>query len=619
MGYTLTKNVLKGGDTVYYINHTSRVPNTKNKHRQTMVEKFSASSLRSEGLDPDKFILERLEEYRNQSKSGVTTMTYTVDLTKELTISDNGAFGATDDWRNLGFLAYSVIYHQLELDEFINNRRRYLDCTFNVNVILQHLIYSRLLWPASKKHTWERRHRFFGDTGYDIQHVYRALDPLLKWRKDLLKHLNEKITDQYGRKNTVVFYDVTNYYFETDEPDEENGLRARGVSKEHRKSPIIQMGLFMDELGLPISYELFRGNTNDCSTLAPAMDECIIDFSEKRKIVVADKGMMTYYNILKIRNDENGYVISQSIRKSDGDTVDFALKDEGWTDTIDKDTKQVIYRIKERTIPRTATSYGDVDDSKHSGIYNERQVFIWSRKYADRAKHDRQDAVAKAREAAGRKSTDFKDSSYGKNKYLTKNAVVDGKTVNADEFEYVFNEEKLKEDEKLDGYYIICTNVVGAENINEDTSPDQCWYKDGFLTFNRNVPAEEIVEIYGRLWKIEETFRVTKTGMLNLRPIFHSRQDRIRAHFLLCFISLVLERLLEFRMNWKYQARQIQRSLSSFSAVQLDGSNIYQVSYYDAVIQDILNALHINARSKFLLQSDIRRIVGETKKKTYEQ
>lgn len=619
MGYTLTKNVLKSGDTVYYINHSSRVPHTKNKHRQTMVEKFSASALRSEGLDPDKFILERLEEYRNQSKSGVTTMTYTVDLTKELTLSDDGDLGVTDDGRNLGFLAYSVIYHQLELDEFINNRRRYLECTFNVNVILQHLIYSRLLWPASKKHTWEQRQRFFGDTGYDIQHVYRALDPLLRWRTDLLKHLNEKITEQYGRKNTVVFYDVTNYYFETDEPDEEKGLRDKGVSKEHRPNPIIQMGLFMDELGLPITYELFRGNTNDCSTLAPAMDECIIDFSEKRKIVVADKGMMSYYNILKIRNDENGYVISQSIRKSDQDTVDFALKDEGWTDTVDKDTKKVVYRIKERTLPRTATSYGDVDDSKHSGIYNERQVFIWSKKYADRAKHDRQKAVDKAREAAGRKSKDFKDSSYGKNKFLTKNAVVDGKTVNADEFEYVFNEEKLKEEEKLDGYYIICTNVVGAEKINEDSSPDTCWYKDGFLTFNRKVPAEEIVEIYGRLWKIEETFKVTKTGMLNLRPIFHSRQDRIRAHFLLCFISLVIERLLEFRMEWKYSAKQIQHSLSSFKAVQLDGSNIYQVSYYDAVIQDILNALNINARRKFLLQSDIRRIVGETKKKTYEQ
>ena len=300
------------------------------------------------------------------------------------------------------------------------------------------------------------------------------------------------------------------------------------------------------------------------------------------------------------------------------DTVDFALNNEGWKETKDKDGKEVIFKIKERTIPRTASSYGDVDNSKHSGTYNERQVFIWSKKYSERAKHDRQKAISKALDAVGKKSIDYKDSTYGKNKYLTKKPLKDGETVDADAFEYVFDDKKLKEDEKLDGYYIICTNVVGAEKINEDYSPDKCWYKDGFLTFNREVPAEEIVDIYGGLWKIEETFKVSKTGMLNLRPIFHSKQDRIRAHFLLCFISLVIERLLEYRMNGKYSSKQIQKSLSSFSAVQMDGSNIYQIYYYDIVIKDIFNNLGINVNKKFLLQSDIRRIVGKTKKKVYE-
>ena len=619
MGYTLTKNVLKNGDTIYYINHSSRVPGTKNKHRQTMIEKFSASSLKSGGLDPEAYVQERLEEYRSRSKERVTTMAYTVDLTRELSLSDGTELGVSDDGRNLGFLAYSALYHRLELDEFVNNRRRYLDCTFNINVIFQHLVYSRLLWPASKRFTWEHRERLFGGTDYEIQHVYRALDPLLEWRKDLLRHLDGKIREQYGRRSTVVFYDVTNYYFERDDEDGEEGLRARGVSKEHRPEPIVQMGLFMDELGLPITYELFRGNTNDSGTLAEAMDESIIDFSGSRKIVVADKGMMSYYNILRIRKDRNGYVISQSIRKSDRDTVDFALKDEGWRDTVDKESGEVVYRVKERTIPRTASSYGDVDGKRHSGAYNERQIFVWSKKYAERAKHDRQKAVDKAREAEGRRSKDYKDSNYGKNKYLVKSAIVGGKSVEADAFEYVFDEDRLREDEKLDGYYIICTNVVGADPINKEQPSDKCWYsKDGFLTFNREVTAEEIVDIYGGLWKIEETFKVSKTGMINLRPVFHSRQDRIRAHFLLCFVSLVIERLLERSLDWKYSAKQIQRSLSSFNAVQLDGSNIYQVSYYDAVVNDILESLGINVKRKFLLQSDIRRIVGETKKKTYE-
>lgn len=619
MAYKITKNKLKNGDTIYYINQVSRVPGTKNKHKQVMVEKFSANELILEGKDPESYVNDKMSEYKEAALEEVKSLTYTVDLTKKLTLSNNGDLQVVDDSKNLGFLAYSTLYHQLELDEFINNRRRYLDCTFNINVIFQHLLYSRLLWPASKKKTWEHKEKFFGDTDYDIQHVYRTLDPLLKWRTDFLKHLDRKIKEQYGRRNTVVFYDVTNYYFEIDEKDEEDGLRNKGVSKEHRPNPIIQMGLFMDELGLPITYELFRGNTNDCSTLANAMDECIIDFSTSKKIVVADKGMMSYYNILKIRNDHNGYVISQSIRKSDEDTVAFALNDKDWKELKDEKTEEVIYKIKERTIPRTARSYGDVDNSKHSGSYNERQVFIWSKKYADRAKHDRQDAIDKAHEATGKKSKDFKDSCYGKNKYLIKKPLVNGETVDADEFEYIFDENKLKEEEKLDGYYIICTNVVGTDKINEDCSPDKCWYKDGFLTFNRKVSAQEIVDIYGGLWKIEETFKVSKTGMLNLRPVFHSKQDRIRAHFLLCFISLVLERLLEFRMNWKYSSKQIQESLSSFSAVQMDNSNIYQISYYDIVIKEILTTLGIDVDRKFLLQSDIRRIVGKTKKKIYEQ
>ena len=131
-------------------------------------------------------------------------------------------------------------------------------------------------------------------------------------------------------------------------------------------------------------------------------------------------------------------------------------------------------------------------------------------------------------------------------------------------------------------------------------------------------PTPRIAEIYGGLWKIEETFKVTKTGMLNLRPVFHSKQDRIRAHFMICFIALVLERLLEKQLGWKYSAKTIQESLSSFSAVQLDNSNIYQVSYYDAVIDEILKTLDIPIQKKFMTQNEIRTLIGQTKKKDYE-
>ena len=188
---------------------------------------------------------------------------------------------------------------------------------------------------------------------------------------------------------------------------------------------------------------------------------------------------------------------------------------------------------------------------------------------------------------------------------------------------YEFDAARLEEDEKYDGYYLICTDVVGVgdeSRANQDKPSSHAYYRDsdGFLVLNHVVPASEIADIYGGLWKIEETFKVTKTGMLSLRPVFHSRQDRIRSHFLICFISLVLERLLELQLGWKYSAKSIQQSLSRFNAVQLANSNIYQVAYYDVLVDTILKTLDIGISRKFLQQSDIRRILGQTKKKDYE-
>ena len=622
MAYVLIKKQLKNNDFSYNISTACRVSGTINKQKRVTVKSFRASDLIAKGINPDEYASEYLEKLKEEAKAVARTENYVVDFSKPLTLSTFGALNADDSNKNLGFSVYSKLYHKLELDELVNNRRRYLDCEFNINVIFQHLLYSRLLWPASKKNTWEHKERFFGDTDYEIQHVYRSMDALLKWRTDILKHLDSKIKQKYGRRDTVVFYDVTNYYFEIDNEDDEDGLRADGVGKEHRPLPIIQMGLFMDEMSLPITYELFRGNTNDSVTLPQAMDNSIIDFADSRKIVVADKGMMSYYNILKIREARNGYVISQSIRKSDEQTKAFALSPEGWSIKTDENG-QIISKIKERTIPRTAKSYGDVDNKKHSGIYNERQVFIWSKKYADRAKYDRQDALKKAMDYVGHKSKDYKDSIYGKNKYLKKKPVIDGKQVDPDSCIYEFDYEQLKEDEMYDGYYIICTNVIGVDDqskILKDKSESFAYYRnqDGFLVLNHVVPASEIADIYGGLWKIEETFKVTKTGMLNLRPVFHSKQDRIRAHFMICFIALVLERLLEKQLGWKYSAKTIQESLSSFSAVQLDNSNIYQVSYYDAVIDEILKTLDIPIQKKFMTQNEIRTLIGQTKKKDYE-
>lgn len=625
MAYVAKMNTLKNGDATYYINQVSRVPGEKNRQKAHVVEKYTRSALLADGKDPETFVAARLAELRGESGAVVRSLDYKVDLKTPLTLSARDERGADDLCRNLGHIAYSRLYHRLELDELLNNRRRYTKAEYNINVLFQHLVYSRLLEPESKLGTWGHRTRFFGGTSYGVHAVYRCMDHVLEWRDDILRQLDKQMTAKFGRKEAVIYYDVTNYYFERDDEDDKDGLRARGCSKEHRPEPIIQMGLFMDELGLPISYELFRGNTNDSVTFPKAMDKSVVDFSSARRIIVADKGMLSYHNVLKIRNDRNGYVISQSIRKSDEETKAFALDDAGWKDVVDDKTGEPEFRIKERDVIRTASSYGEMDERKHSGPYGERQVFVWSRKYEERARKQREETIRKALEYEGTKSSDAKDSSFGKLKYVRKKPVSkDGQTLGAANYVVEFDTERLAKDEMLDGYYIICTNVEGihedkGERADPNYGPDHCRFTAGYLKFNRAVPAREIVDIYGGLWKIEETFKVTKTGMLNLRPVFHSSMDRIRAHFLICFVSLVLERLLEFSIGWEFSSRSIQESLSRFNATLLPESNIYMVTYYDAVIDRILKAMDIGISKRFMVQSEIRNVIKESKKKDYEQ
>ena len=623
MAYVLKTRVNKDGDKTYNIFDTNRIPGTKNSYKSTKVTKFSKEALKKDGIeDPDAYVNEYIESLKKQREENKEEEVATLNIPLNAPLK-----GKDDKFVNLGYAVYSKIYHNLELDKLINMRRQHTEREFNANQILQHLVYSRCLDPASKISNWRGRGRFYDQitdsTGekpkdYLKDSVYYCMDDILSWRKDILNHMNMMIKKKYGRKNTILYYDVTNYYFERDIEDDENGLRARGVNKEHRPEPIIQMGLFMDEKQIPITYDLYRGNTADSLTFKDALDNSVIDFTDKRKILVTDKGMLSYPNILKIRNDKNGYVMSQSIRKSDADTVKFALDEKGYTYVMDKETGEIVYKIKERTTLRTAKSYGEVDDKQHTGQYNERQIFIWSSKYDARAKESRKKVIEDAKEYAGTKSKNYKDSNYGKLKYVKKKAVKDGKAVEADYNEVVLDEEAIKEDEKYDGYYIIVTNVVGleeGEEPNPDYPADHAYYRnDGFLVFNKKVTAENIRSIYGGLEKIEETFKVTKTGMINLRPVFHSLQDRIKAHFLICFIALVIERLLERKLEWKYSSKTIQDSLNSFNALNIYKSNIWQITGENKVALEAYRKLEIEIPGRNIRQERLRSIFASKKK-----
>ncbi len=286
--------------------------------------------------------------------------------------------------KNLGYAACSVLYHQLEIDYFLNNRRRYKKFEANLNSIFKLLVFNRALYPDSKKGAWEQRGIFFEDTDYSLEDVYRSLDYYLQWRPALLNHLHQRMQALYGRDTLLMYYDVTNYYFEINESDE---MRRKGVSKEHKPKPIVQMGLFMDEQGLPVTYDLFRGNMNDCTTFPLMLDDTVVNLGMHHLIVVADKGMMSGENIAKIRLQHNGYVFSYSVRSADKQFQQHVLNDQGYADTCDSEG-ELVSRKKSRIAPRRIR-VTDERGKLVSTTINERQIVIYSAKYARKARQER--------------------------------------------------------------------------------------------------------------------------------------------------------------------------------------------------------------------------------------
>lgn len=229
--------------------------------------------------------------------------------------------------KNFGYSVLSTIYHELGLHTFLINRQRHSKEEYDSNAILKMLVFSRLLAPASKKKSFEDRNRFFEKDNYSLDDVYRCLSLLNKHKDSMQLWLNDKIKELYGRDSSLVYYDVTNYYFETDKIEE---FRKKGVSKEHRPNPIVQMGLFMDNNGIPITYQLFPGNTNDCLTYRPNLSRIKKDYGLGKVVVVADKGMTTGNNIWYTLSAGDGYIFSMSVRGADKELKNYVLNEDGY-------------------------------------------------------------------------------------------------------------------------------------------------------------------------------------------------------------------------------------------------------------------------------------------------
>lgn len=565
----------KTGKTRLSIRRGYRDKNGKVKH-STVQNLGDLEELKKQFDDPISYFKEVVRKMNEEEKANNTPLTLTIDKNEKL--DDN-----TDNLHNFGYAALSKVYHELEIDNFIINRFKARDVSeYKINNILKLLVFGRNLFPNSKKSTFEKKDRFFENADYSLKEVYNSLTYLEPFKDKIQQHIYDHIQEQYKPDNECIFYDVTNYYFEIDDNDD---FRKKGVCKEHRPNPIVQMGLFMDSLGLPMCYKLFEGNTNDCMTLKPMVQELQKNYSVGRVIVVADKGLNTGNNIAYNKAIGNGYVMSLSVRGTNKDIKSFVLDENGYEYNQDK-----TYKKKSRRSPREIIITKKDENDKIIKIkqsVDEQQVVFWSADYAKRAKEERQPAIDKAKDLIGNVQKYNKKNCYGASRYV-KHLVFDKKTGEIIEAQSTLSldEEKIAEEEKYDGYYMIVSNEF-------DKTPD------------------EIIDIYRGLWRIEETFKITKSE-LDARPVYVSRKDHIETHFLTCFIALALSRILQHKLNKKYSVGKILESLSKCNCFNLQ-QNIYQFTFFNDVLKDIGSVIGIDFSLKHRTLQNIKKILGNMK------
>ena len=498
---------------------------------------------------------------------------------------------STSNRKNYGYIVIVKLLTELGLERFLINKKQSTKLEYSTSSIMKLLIISRILSPGSKNRAFLEREKYFdfeGDKNFDLNAIYRSLSHFASLTKEIQLLIHNRIIKHYGRKTELVYYDITNYYFEIDKEDE---LRKKGYSKENRKSPIVQLGLSMDEEGIPISYEMFPGNESEKLHLRPMVSELVRKYEAGKIIVVADSAQNTGNNIWYLDKAKQGYVFSQSIAGGSAEFKNYVTSPVGYDWLKDK------YKRKSRVCRReiTVDFVKGKDTIKKKVLVDQRQIVFYSEKYAKRAKEKREAVIKKAHNIINNPGAYTSATSYGALKYV-KNVEVDKKTGELKESKGkpLFDCEKLQEEEKYDGYYSIVTNVF---NEGEDLTK-----------FDDDV----IIGMYRGLWKIEDCFRISKSD-LETRPIFLSRKDRIEAHFLVCFISLVVMRLMQKRVNNSISAERLIEAMNNLSC-SLEEENWFLFDHRCDVTDALGEAFDLDFTKKRLTRAEIKNNLGNVKK-----
>lgn len=480
---------------------------------------------------------------------------------------------------NVGYLFLRDIYYSLGLKNICADISEKYKFKYDLNEILSMLVYSRVLAPGSKRASLSDAKKLLEQPKADLHQVYRALEVLAKENDSIQATLYKNSQKVIDRQKGVLYYDCTNYYFEIEEEDD---FRKYGVSKEHRPNPIIQMGLFMDADGIPLSFSLFEGNQNEQPSMTPLEEKIIKEFDTSEFVVCTDAGLSSTAN--RRFNDRNGrkFVTTQSIKKLKSFLQDFCLDDDGWH----LEGSKKVYKLSELDSEKDHEKTFYKDRWINEDGLEQHLIVTFSLKYAAYQKLIRDRQVERAKKYVESPAKLNKKNTNDPKRFVEQeNCTTDGEI--ASRSITTLNQTQIDKEAKYDGFYAVCTN------LEDDPST--------------------IVRINQKRWEIEECFRIMKTEF-KARPVYLSKKDRITAHFMTYFISLIIYRILEKKLDEKFTCEDIIKTLKEMNMLILPGEG-YIPTYTRTKLTDALHDT-FNFRTDYQIttQKNMRKILNQTKK-----
>ena len=480
---------------------------------------------------------------------------------------------------NGGYLFLQQIYYELGLNKICKKISDKYKFTYDLNSILSRLIYGRVIFPASKLATNQLSKRFIEQPNFDLHHIYRALEIIAKESDYIQSEIYNNSLKISKRNSGILYYDCTNYYFEI---EQEEGLKQYGYSKEHKPNPIVQMGLFMDGNGIPLAFSITKGNTNEQITLKPLEKKILSDFNLSKFVVCTDAGLASNVNRKFNDKDDRAFITTQSIKKLKGYLKDWALNPEGWHLSEDNHSYNIAELDEEKYIDKIFYKERWI---KEDGL-EQKMIVTYSIKQKLYQRKVRNSQVERALKLINTNPTKIKKTNQNDFKRFIEKTYYTPDGEEAKKESYNIDTGLILKEEAFDGFYAVCTNL-------EDD-------------------ANEIIKVNKRRWEIEECFRIMKSEF-KARPVFLSRDDRIEAHFMTCFLSLIIYRILEKKLGEKYTCNDIIEGLRdmNFNEIKAEG---YIPSYTRTDFTDDLHeAFGFRTDYEIVTLKEMKKIIKRTK------